>query len=343
MSAPGCLSGAFSVGATDKSDDVAGFSNSSAGLDILATGVDITSAGLGNGTAPNTGTSMAAPHVAGAVALLRQADSDLSPDQIAACLLDSPTAILDPASGFTNPLLDIPAALESCGFPLCNAATYEAEAMFHSTGGAATDGWNIWSNGFISTNHNFTAGPNAITVYARGESANGVAPHMVVSVGGTPIGHVFVPQTTYTRSRSLQRRFRNAGSPRHVRHDFYQPPADRTCSSTSSKSTAAKRQPLRGVLRKSPSDQLERQLPGSTARHWRELPGGHAAGRRRQLRQLCRRAPAPRQRGSHALQRKQLGFHPSGSQRRLLHSGDRGQSLLRLRDALVARASKPRR
>jgi hypothetical protein len=188
----------------------------------------IESAGLNDGTAWLEGTSMASPHVAASVSLLRQADADLTPDEIEACLLDSPTQILDPKSGFTDPLLDIPAALDSCGFPLCNAPTYQAETMFHSTGGPATDGWNIWSNGFISTNHDFTAGPTAITVRARGQSANGVAAHMLVQVGSTTIGNVFVPQTAYT---NFTFNYNAPGGVQEIRvifdNDFFQPPQDR--------------------------------------------------------------------------------------------------------------------
>lgn len=241
---PACISTVFSVGASNKNNTVASFSNSSPGLDILATGDGfvpvvpvgapcltdgtqcVLSTGLADGTAWNYGTSMASPHVAAAVSLVRQADSDLSPEEVEACLLASPTLITDGAQ--TDPLLDIPAALEACGFPLCNAATYEAETMFHSTGGPVTDGWNIWSNGFISTNHDFTAGPNTITVRARGQSANGVAAHMIVRVGGAAIGNVFVPQSTFTPFTFT---YNAPGGTQEIRvefdNDFFQPPADR--------------------------------------------------------------------------------------------------------------------
>ncbi|HET9235043.1 MAG TPA: carbohydrate-binding domain-containing protein, partial [Candidatus Eisenbacteria bacterium] len=108
------------------------------------------------------------------------------------------------------------------------AQRYEAENMFASTGGPAPGGWNIWSNGYVSTNHTFTAGATSITVRARGEIAGGVAPHMVVSVGGVPIGNVSVTSTTfadYTFSYNAV-----AGS-REIRvafdNDFYSPPQDR--------------------------------------------------------------------------------------------------------------------
>ncbi len=80
----------------------------------------------------------------------------------------------------------------------CQTATYEAETMFHSTGGSTTGGWNIWSNGYISTNHNFTAGGASIKVRAKGSIAAGVWPRMVVSVAGTTIGTVNVSTTTFT-------------------------------------------------------------------------------------------------------------------------------------------------
>lgn len=66
----------------------------------------------------------------------------------------------------------------------CPVTTYEAESMFHSTGGSAPGGWNIWSNGYISTTHNFDGGSKVVSVVARGQAAAGVSPHMNVYVDG---------------------------------------------------------------------------------------------------------------------------------------------------------------
>ncbi len=75
---------------------------------------------------------------------------------------------------------------------------YEAEAMLASAGGAAVEGWNLWSNGTLSTNHFFDAGTTEITVIARGEIALGVAPHMLVRVGGQIIGAADVSASGFT-------------------------------------------------------------------------------------------------------------------------------------------------
>jgi hypothetical protein len=83
----------------------------------------------------------------------------------------------------------------------CNGQTYEAEDIFKSTGGPATDGWNIWDNGFISTDHTFAPGYTEINVVARGDAAFGVWPHMVVTVDGEVVGDVNVTTagwSTYT-------------------------------------------------------------------------------------------------------------------------------------------------
>jgi subtilisin family serine protease len=65
---PARVPGAITVAASDSTDTFASFSNRGPCVDIIAPGVSITSTWLGSGTNSISGTSMAAPHVAGAVA-----------------------------------------------------------------------------------------------------------------------------------------------------------------------------------------------------------------------------------------------------------------------------------
>jgi endoglucanase len=74
----------------------------------------------------------------------------------------------------------------------CQPTSYDVTSMTHSTGAAITGGWNLWSNGYVATNHTFTAGQTTITVTAGGSAAAGVSPHMVVSVDGAVIGSASV-------------------------------------------------------------------------------------------------------------------------------------------------------
>ncbi len=108
------------------------------------------------------------------------------------------------------------------------SATYEAENMTHGTGGAYTGGWNIWSNGSISTQHSFVAGANAINVVAKGEQAGG-APHMKVSIAGQVVYEKDVPATSWT-NYSFEYKAASAGTKEikvEFTNDYYAAGADR--------------------------------------------------------------------------------------------------------------------
>ncbi|MBI5101778.1 MAG: S8 family serine peptidase [Nitrospirae bacterium] len=86
MEAPACISSVVSVGATTDSDTVAPDSNSASFLSLLAPGSLITSSVPGGGYEEKSGTSMAAPHVSGAWALIKHARPFASVDQVLASL-----------------------------------------------------------------------------------------------------------------------------------------------------------------------------------------------------------------------------------------------------------------
>ncbi|GEM_PF-3422242 len=106
LSFPACISTAISVGNTQKDDTVRSSSNSADYLDLLAPGTSIDSAVPGNGYAEKTGTSMAAPHVTGAFAILRNMDSSLSVDEIADLLKTTGKPITDSRNGITKARID---------------------------------------------------------------------------------------------------------------------------------------------------------------------------------------------------------------------------------------------
>ena len=100
---------AITVGATGQNDARAEFSNYGPTLDLFAPGVGITSAWIGSDLmiATATGTSMAAPHVTGVVALYLQSNRTASPATVRSALVGSSTTgvVTNPGQESPNRLL----------------------------------------------------------------------------------------------------------------------------------------------------------------------------------------------------------------------------------------------
>ena len=124
---PACLTNVIAVGAsydadvgaqsfsacTDSSSaprQVACFTNSGPGLDVVAPGTPIFAPYLGGGAATLSGTSMATPLTAAFAATLRQAEPGASADEIEEAILASPIRVTDAKNGLEFPHLDCAAS-----------------------------------------------------------------------------------------------------------------------------------------------------------------------------------------------------------------------------------------
>ena len=110
---PAALRGVVSVAAVDGSDEWADFSSFNRGVDIAAPGVETLSTTLGD-YEPASGTSMAAPHVAGAAALVWSARPGLDVAELEAVLRVSSVDLGDPGRDdrFGSGRVDVAAAID---------------------------------------------------------------------------------------------------------------------------------------------------------------------------------------------------------------------------------------
>ena len=119
---PSCLSNVVSVGSTDDgslgtvADQVSDFSNSAPILTLLAPGRWLTSSVPGGGFQENLwGTSMAAPHVTGAWAVLKSRSPSATVEQVLNALTSTGLPVRDARNNLTRPRIRIDAALGALG------------------------------------------------------------------------------------------------------------------------------------------------------------------------------------------------------------------------------------
>jgi subtilisin family serine protease len=139
------VANAITVAASTSSDGRWINSNYGNCVDVVAPGVNILSTWIGNpyGTGSISGTSMAAPHVAGVAALYLQGNTTASQSTVASAIINSatPNKVVSPGTGSPNLLLYSPLTVPGAG-----SITYTG-----SLPGTNTNSYQPSTSGYTST------------------------------------------------------------------------------------------------------------------------------------------------------------------------------------------------
>jgi subtilisin family serine protease len=207
---PARVPNAMTIGATTNTDAKTSWSNYGNCVDFFAPGASITSAWYTSNTATNTisGTSMAAPHVAGVAALYLESNPGATPQQVRDALYNETTKGIVTSSSTTNNhlLYSPPAGFGSGGgtTPPANVAptaafTYSCsgltcnftDASTDTDGSIASRAW-AFGDGGTSTaqnpSHSYTAGGTytvTLTVTDNGGATNSTSKSVAVTAPST--------------------------------------------------------------------------------------------------------------------------------------------------------------
>ena len=123
---PAAYPDVVSVGAIDRTDQRASFSQTGSHIDVVAPGVDVLSTYPDNTYASLSGTSMATPHVSGVAALVRSVRPSLTPAQVADILRSTARPLRDDAGD------PVPNDRYGCGLVDADAAVHATQSSERS-------------------------------------------------------------------------------------------------------------------------------------------------------------------------------------------------------------------
>jgi hypothetical protein len=219
VGAPGCISTAITVGATDNADNLYNTSPTSGTnrgplLDLFAPGVGIQSSEPDDAFGTKTGTSMAAPHVTGAFAVLRDAYPTATIATLLGYLQSTGVSITYPIGGGSNqttPRIDLLAALQAGNSPptiaannasvtvnegstATNAGTFsdpdgDPVTLSASRGTVTDTGGGTWSWSFGTNDGPTQSGP--VTITATDDKAESGSVTFNLTVNNVPPSVVF--------------------------------------------------------------------------------------------------------------------------------------------------------
>jgi subtilisin len=194
LSSPGCISTAISVGATTKTDGVTSFTNAASFLSLWAPGESIVSSYPGGLWITASGTSMAAPHVMGAIALLKEAVPNATVDEILAVLQQTGAPIGDTRSGgtVTRPRIQIADALHALQ-ALPPAPALDSLQPSTVTAGAADFTLTVNGSNFVATSVVRWNGASRPTTFVSGGQLTAVIAAGDVATAGSAEVTVFTP------------------------------------------------------------------------------------------------------------------------------------------------------
>lgn len=207
---------AITVGATQSNDARASYSNFGTCLDIFAPGSSITSAWYTSDTATNTisGTSMAAPHVAGGAALILSANPGMTSQQVRDKMVAdaTPNKVTSPGTGSPNVLLFVNTTSGGNQPPTAsfthNCGTSSLSCTFNGSGSSDPDGtiasyaWNFGdgtTGSGVSVTHTFpSAGTYTVTLTVTDNEGATGSTSQNVAVGQPPANQP--PVASFTAS-----------------------------------------------------------------------------------------------------------------------------------------------